>query len=167
MAFTSIIACILALINIGSITAFNGVISVAIAGLFSSYILTSSLLLYRRCTGAILPAGQAFETSTPSITPDGMQRVYWGPWKIPGAFGIANNAFACVYLTFVFFFSFWPTASTVNAATMNYSILVTGVIALFSTVYYLVWAKHSYHGPVIETDSHEAHEEPIILSNKV
>lgn len=167
VTFTSAIACLLALVNIGSIVAFNGVISVAIAGLFSSYLLTSSLLLYRRCTGAILPASQAFEMSTPSITSDGMQRVFWGPWKMPGAFGIANNAFACAYLTFVFFFSFWPTFKEVTPATMNWSVLVTSVIALFSAVYYLVWAKHSYHGPVVETDSHDAQEEPSIVSTKV
>lgn len=150
MAATSIIASILALINIGSTTAFNGVISVSIAGLFSSYLLTASLLLYRRCTGAILPSSTAFDNGTPSITEDGMVRAIWGPWKIPGALGIANNAFACAYLTFVFFFSFWPSFKDVTPATMNWSILVTGAIALLSTVYYLVWARKTYHGPVVE-----------------
>jgi hypothetical protein len=79
-----------------------------------------------------------------------MVRAYWGPWKIPGVLGIANNAFACIYLLFVFFFSFWPTYKEVTPATMNWSILVTGAVALLSTVYYLVWAKKTYHGPVVE-----------------
>ncbi|KAF1347364.1 amino acid transporter [Lizonia empirigonia] len=150
VAATSIIACLLALINIGSTTAFNGVISVSIAGLFSSYLLTASLLLYRRCTGAILPSSAAFDHGTPSVTEDGMVRAIWGPWKIPGALGIANNAFACAYLTFVFFFSFWPSFKDVSPANMNWSVVVTGGIALLSTVYYLVWAKKSYHGPIVE-----------------
>ncbi|KAE8856390.1 hypothetical protein PTNB73_09655 [Pyrenophora teres f. teres] len=68
VALTSIIASLLGLINIGSTTAFNGVISVAIAGLFSSYLLTSSLLLYRRCTGAILPPVKPL-TQTPHPQP--------------------------------------------------------------------------------------------------
>jgi NADH:ubiquinone oxidoreductase subunit 4 (subunit M) len=36
---------------------------------------------------------------------------------------------------------------------MNWSILVTSVIAILSAVYYLVWARKTYHGPVIEVDS--------------
>jgi len=150
VAFTSIIASVLALINVGSTTAFNGVISVSIAGLFASYLLTSCLLLYRRCTGGILPSSAAFDHSTPSVTDDGMVRAIWGPWRIPGVFGIANNAFACAYLAFVFFFSFWPSFKDVTPATMNWSILVTGTIALLSAMYYLVWARKTYHGPVVE-----------------
>lgn len=150
VAATAFIAALLALINIGSTTAFNGVISVSIAGLFASYLLTSCLLLYRRCTGAILASSAAFDNTTPSVTDDGMVRAIWGPWKIPGALGIANNAFACAYLAFVFFFSFWPSFKEVTVATMNWSILVTGGIALLSTVYYLVWARKTYHGPVVE-----------------
>lgn len=79
-----------------------------------------------------------------------MVRAIWGPWRIPGALGIANNAFACAYLTFVFFFSFWPSFKDVSPANMNWSVVVTGGIALLSTVYYLVWAKKSYHGPIVE-----------------
>ncbi|KAF1925891.1 amino acid transporter [Didymella exigua CBS 183.55] len=150
VAATSIIAALLALINIGSTTAFNGVISVSIAGLFASYLLTSCLLLYRRCTGAILPSSAAFDNVTPSVTDDGMVRAFWGPWKIPGALGIVNNAFACLYLAFVFFFSFWPSFKEVTVADMNWSILVTGAIALLSAVYYMVWARNTYHGPVVE-----------------
>ena len=30
--------------------------------------------------------------------PNSEGKLIWGPWRIPGAFGIAINAFACVYL---------------------------------------------------------------------
>jgi hypothetical protein len=143
-------------VNIGSTVAFNGVISVAIAGLFSSYLLTSSLLLYRRCTGAILAPSEAFDTNTISTTTsDGMVRAVWGPWRLPGAIGIANNVFACAYLSFVFFFSFWPTFAEVTPANMNWAILVTGAIAVLSAVYYAVWARKTYHGPVVEIDERD------------
>ncbi|KAL6704918.1 hypothetical protein ACN47E_007463 [Coniothyrium glycines] len=158
VATTSLIACLLALVNIGSMAAFNGVISVAIAGLFSSYLLTSSLLLYRRCTGGILPANESFDENTPSTLPDGTFRPTWGPWRVPGAIGIANNVFACAYLTFVFFFSFWPSFAEVVPANMNWSVLVTGFIAVFSAVYYLVWAKHTYHGPVVDISPQYVHD---------
>jgi len=167
VAFTSIVACLLALVNIGSMAAFNGVISVAIAGLFSSYLLTSSLLLYRRCTGAILPASEAYEMDASSVTADGMVRAVWGPWKIPGALGIANNVFACAYLTFVFFFSFWPSFAEVTPANMNWAILVTGTIAVLSAVYYLVWARKTYHGPVVETSGYGAQEGASVVSSKM
>ncbi|KAI1809055.1 amino acid transporter-like protein [Poronia punctata] len=50
---TTSIAFILSLVNIGSTTAFNGVISISVAGLFGSYLVAASLLLYRRLTGGI------------------------------------------------------------------------------------------------------------------
>ncbi|KAL8999879.1 MAG: hypothetical protein Q9188_005798, partial [Gyalolechia gomerana] len=49
-----------------------------------------------------------------------------GPWRIPGIFGTINNAFACVYIVFVLFWSFWPPATLATAENMNYSVLVTG-----------------------------------------
>lgn len=163
VAFTSLIASLLALINIGSTSAFNGVISVAIAGLFSSYLLTSSLLLYRRCTGAISISRETSDLGTSCVAIDGKVRAIWGPWRIPGALGIANNAFACIYLIFVFFFSFWPSYAQVTPATMNWAILVTGAIALFSTTYYLVWARKIYQGPVIETNGEHLQEASIVV----
>lgn len=167
VAFTSFIACLLALVNIGSIAAFNGVISVAIAGLFSSYLLTSSLLLYRRCTGAILPPSETFDTDSQSITSDGMVRAVWGPWRLPGAIGIANNVFACAYLSFVFFFSFWPTFAEVTPANMNWAVLVTGAIAIISAVYYAVWARKTYHGPVVEIDERDLSGRVSVVAQRV
>lgn len=149
VAATTIVATLLALVNIGSATAFNGIISISIAGLFSSYLLVASLLLYRRCTGGIVPAGTASLTTSPST---GHVRIAWGPWRIPGALGIANNIFCCLYLGFVLFFSFWPSFSHVTPQNMNWSILVTSFITIFSAVYYVVWARKSYHGPVVEVE---------------
>ncbi|KAH7564239.1 hypothetical protein BM1_01286 [Bipolaris maydis] len=159
--FTNITACLLALINIGSTTAFNGIISVAIAGLFSSYLLTCSLLLYRRCTGGIVSQpdhshvpSTTNPTAIPSSSISQTTRPYavWGPWRLPAALGIANNAFACAYLCFVLFFSFWPSFAQVTVQNMNWAVLVTSVIAGMSIVYYVVWARKVYRGPVVEVD---------------
>lgn len=153
VAVTCVIACLLGLINIGSMAAFNGVISVSIAGLFSSYLLTAALLLYRRCTGAIVPLSDASNFDDLGKTADGTPRAAWGPWRIPGAMGIANNVFACCYLLFIFFFSFWPSYKNVTPATMNWSIVVTSAVAILSAVYYGVWARNTYHGPVVEINA--------------
>jgi choline transport protein len=152
VAATTLIACVLALVNIGSATAFNGIVSVSIAGLFSSYLLVASLLLYRRLTGGIVSANELSTSSTYGSTTAGQGKIIWGPWRIPGILGVANNIFACTYLTFVLFFSFWPPSPHVNASNMNWSILVTCFVAGFSTLYYLVWARKTYHGPVVEVE---------------
>jgi len=90
---------------------------------------------------------------------DSTDQVVWGPWRIPGALGIANNVFACIYLTFVLFFSFWPTFADVTPQNMNWSILVTSFVAIVSTIYYLVWARKTYKGPIIEVQPRYVHDD--------
>jgi choline transport protein len=104
----------------------------------------------------MVPAGKA-DISTPTRAAAGFTHVtytpiIWGPWRIPGMLGIANNIFACVYLIFVLFFSLWPSYAAVTPQNMNWSILITGVIAIFSALYYFFWAKRTYEGPVIEVE---------------
>jgi choline transport protein len=143
---TIAISIILSLVNIGSATAFNGVISISVAGLFGSYLVAASLLLYRRLTGGIRLNGSS-DSPTTYDSP-----LAWGPWRVPGALGIANNIFACAYLVFVFFFSFWPAYRNVTPQNLNWAVLVFPVVVLFSVIYYAVWARKVYNGPVVETD---------------
>lgn len=77
----------------------------------------------------------------------------WGPWHVKGWPGIAINAFACCYLLVVGFFSFWPPTKDVNAVNMNYSCLILGGIAMLSFVYYFLWARKTYHGPIVEVET--------------
>lgn len=139
----SVICGLLGLINIGSTTAFNDIISLTLEALFSSYLLACGLLLYRRIRGEIRDFDPNFErTPTSPHT--------WGPWHLSGTLGTLNNIFSCCYLTIITFFSFWPTAIPVSPTTMNYSSLVVGSIVIFSTLYYVTWAKKIYKGPVVE-----------------
>ncbi|GAW17226.1 hypothetical protein ANO14919_066800 [Xylariales sp. No.14919] len=145
VVITVAVAIILSLVNIGSATAFNGVISISIAGLFGSYLIAASLLLHQRLTGGIRqPNSEDPFTTGTSLT--------WGPWRLPVFLGIANNIFTCVYLVYVLFFSFWPSYSQVTPQNMNWSVLVFGTVTLFSVLYYIVWARETYTGPVVETD---------------
>lgn len=50
------------------------------------------------------------------------------------------------------FFSFWPSFAQVTVQNMNWAVLVTSVIAGMSIVYYVVWARKVYRGPVVEVD---------------
>lgn len=135
---TTIISCLISLINIGSSTAFNAIISLTIAGLYGSYLVCCSLLFWRRCTGGISLPGEGSGTLT------------WGPWRLRGWFGIAVNAFACVYMVIIIFFSFWPPFIQPDKETMNYSVVVTGAVLIFSVIYYLLRARKVYTGPVVE-----------------
>ena len=134
-------ACLLALINIGSSVAFNDVISLTVSALYSSYLICCSLLLWRRCTGGIGGSSQATAVKT---------GLHWGPFKVPGYWGIAINVVACAFMIIIIFFSFWPPATPTTAVTMNYSVLVFGAVILFSIAYYLTVAHRTYVGPLVE-----------------
>ncbi|KAK3172805.1 hypothetical protein OEA41_006130 [Lepraria neglecta] len=141
---TSSIACLIGLINIGSATAFNDVISLGVSSLYASYVITESFLLWRRCTGGI-----RMPTDISNDTGEANQLV-WGPFHLPGIFGILVNAFAVAFGIIIFFFSFWPVATPVQAAHMNFSVLMTGSVVLFAIFYYVVWARKTYKGPIVE-----------------
>lgn len=89
-------------------------------------------------------------SSSPALANTAGAELAWGPWRIPGIWGILNNAFTCVYLAVVWFFSFWPTATPVTPQSMNFSVLVTGVVVIFSVLYYFIRARKIYVGPIIE-----------------
>lgn len=76
----------------------------------------------------------------------------WGPWRVPGLLGTINNAFACVYIVFVIFWSFWPPTTPATPQNMNYSVLVTAAVIVFSIVYYYFWGKKQYLGPLIDRE---------------
>ena len=140
---TTIITCLLELINIGSSVAFNNVISLTISGLYSSYLICCALLLWRRCTGFVGNSSQDVPRQ---------MRLQWGPFRLPAFVGIAINVVACVYMVIVIFFSFWPSVTPTTAASMNYSVLVFGAVILFSIAYYLAVAHRTYIGPLVEVE---------------
>ena len=140
-----LISFLLSLIVLGSSTAFNDLVELTVAGLNSSYLIASGLLLYRRCTGGIVPR----DLSHACKDSDDAKLVF-GPWYIPGMYGIAVNAFACVYLIILIFFCMWPSELPVTAENMNYTALVTAAVIAFSTGYYYFWARRIYTGPVVE-----------------
>lgn len=109
------------------------------------------LLLYRRVTGAIHMPSAGSPPSPAALNQEtGEYELTWGPWHVSGWLGIANNVIACAYLIVIWFFGFFPPAMPVTAANMNYSSLVFGATLLYSIVYYFVWGKKQYNGPIVE-----------------
>ena len=159
------IPAVLALIYIGSSSVFEDVVSLSTSGLYASYFITCSLLFWRRVTGQIKPyssrddegpSASAFPTrvSAESAGEDEVVQppLVWGPWRVPGILGTLNNAYACIYILFVLFWSFWPPSTPPTPSSMNYSVLMTGAVIIFSIVYYYIWGRHQYMGPLIERE---------------
>jgi amino acid transporter len=170
------IAALLTLIYIGSATAFNDVISLTITGFYGSYLLPAAFLLYHRSKGHVSPHGTEADAASreyyapnekdlaEGASPDQISdnddprvqiasiRLVWGPWHLPGIFGIINNIYACAYMIFVIFWSVWPPETPVSASTMNYSVVVTGGVLILSAIWYYVGGRKLYKGPLIDDD---------------
>ena len=170
----TVCAALLTLIYIGSSAAFNDVVSLTITGFYGSYFLPAALLLWHRVKGNIAPHGTEPDdvpsaTTSDTSKPTGEQhvqptmenrgqqvlvtsRLVWGPWHLPGLIGTINNAYACIYMIFVIFWSVWPAETPVDARSMNYSVVVTGGVMILSGVWYFVRGKKEYKGPLIDEE---------------
>ena len=138
------------MIGIGSSLAFNEIISIQVVGLYASYMVATSLLLWRRVSGSILPASEAPLESTIVNSPK--SALAWGPFKMPPMLGTFVNLVAIVYMIIVFVFAFWPPALPVGPATMNFACVVFGSTILFSIGWYIIYARKVYQGPIVEIE---------------
>jgi choline transport protein len=176
IAIVTIVPALLAVIYIGSSTVFEDVVSLSTSGLYSSYFIPCALLLWRRTTGRMAPhrPQNTFDCDLegPDLDPNlgnldyemdldpssGLKEVLiqpplsWGPWRLPPLLGTLNNIYACVYILFVLFWSFWPPSTPTSASTMNYAVVVTGGVVIFSIVYYFLYGKRTYMGPLVERE---------------
>lgn len=117
---------LLSLIIIGSTIAFNVITSLGQLGLVSSYIIVIGCIFAKRLRGeALLPSR----------------------FKL-GRAGIVINALALCFLSLAFIFLFFPAAPHPTPQSMNWSCLMYGFILTFSLIYYYVWGRHNYVGPV-------------------
>ncbi|PYH43481.1 choline transport protein [Aspergillus saccharolyticus JOP 1030-1] len=135
-----IAAGLIGLINIGSSVVLNIVLSLLMEAFFFSYIIPLSLLLYHRVNGHI-------SAPQPGGDPKGF---VWGPFRVRGWLGIANNVFALVFSAIVVIFGFWPASSHPTPSDMNYSVAIFGGVLMLAVVYYLGWGRKHYMGPLAE-----------------
>jgi len=124
---SSLIAALLALINIGSTTAFNAIVSLQVVSLMFTYVVSLSCILYRRLT---------WPASLPSAR-----------WSL-GRWGPLVNIVGLVYVLFAGFWSFWPTFADVDAENFNWSVVLFVAVFALCLVMYHVQGKHVYVGPV-------------------
>ncbi len=128
IGFTVVFNAFLALINIASSTAWNAIISLLVAGFYSSYLIAIGCMIRRR-----------FQP----------EPITFGPWNL-GKFGLATNVIAMVYAFIAMIFSFFPPMLPVAANNMNYSAVVYFAVVGLGIVYYMIWGRHNYNGPVMD-----------------
>ncbi|KAJ5634217.1 choline transport protein [Penicillium herquei] len=135
-----IAAGLLALINIGSSVVLNIILSLVLQAFFTSYIISLSMILYRRWKGDIAEPA-------PNIPREVM---VWGPFRLKGWMGIVNNIFAIIFSVIMMFFGCWPTTKHPAPSQVNYSVAIFVGVTLLCIAYYFVRGRKLYKGPVVE-----------------
>ena len=135
LCLTCCISLLLALIDIGSTTAFNALISLVVAASYSSFVITASVWLHKRLT-----------------TPE--SKLMWGPFRLH-KFGIPIILASLIYSVIIIFFSFWPSSASVDAQTMNWSSTVFGGTMIFSMIFWGLYGRKVYKGPIMEITPQE------------
>ena len=81
------------------------------------------------------------------------RRLYGRPlphaeWSLRG-WGLPINIFAALYGLFVIFVCALPAEYPVTAADFNWAPVMFGGVKILSMLYYFVWARRIYKGPVV------------------
>jgi choline transport protein len=132
---TTIIQMLLGFLYLGSSTAFNAVLSMAILGLYASYAIPIVYMILRRRN---LPASD------------------FGPFKLGKTGGMIINVVSVAWLGFSMVFSTFPTVMPVTPQNMNYSVVVMAGWLIFGACYYVLRGHKSYSGPIIEVLGQES-----------
>jgi choline transport protein len=95
----TVLSCLLAIINIGSTTAFYAILSLATLAQYISYLFPILFFLIRKIQGTAPPMG---------------------PWNM-GRWGMAVNIYGLLWCVFMIIWLPFPTSRPVTANTMNYA----------------------------------------------
>lgn len=126
---------LLGLIYLGSSTAFNAVLSMAILGMYASYLSPIVfMLMYGR------------QKSGPIVRGLGS-----GSFNLGTRWGSIVNIVAIIWLIVAMVFSTFPTLKPVTPENMNYCIVVTmGWMVIGGLYYYFFGGKKRFTGPVVD-----------------
>lgn len=122
------------------------IVSMAISGIYLSYLMVSVLLLIRRIRGDIA----VYNNSDNDIVNVPGAKLVWGQFRCPGLIGTLINLYAVIYIAIIVFFSFWPSTMDPTVEAMNWSVLAIGGAMFLSILYYVVRGRHQYTGPIME-----------------
>jgi choline transport protein len=134
IAVSSAFLVILGLLNIGSTTAFNAIVSLGAVALYLSYLMPIALMLHRRI-------------AKPESLP-------YGPFRL-AKWGIFLNIVSVVYTIYVSIFLLFPPYQPVTAQNMNYAPVVLGGVLVLSAIWWFVGGKKKFVGPLGIADTIE------------
>jgi choline transport protein len=120
---------LLGLINLGSTTAFNAMVSLALLGQYTSYVLPTMFMLARR------------------IRPG--KNIPYGPWAL-GRWGIPINIFTIAFSFLTIAFNVLPPYFPVTAKNMNYAGVVFGAALIICALLWILRGHNHYTGPIKE-----------------
>lgn len=117
------IVMLLSLLNLASYTAFSVIIALSTFGLYQSYFIAISCMLYARFHG----------------------RIEDGGWSL-GWWGYPINIFAMFYSLYIGIFLIFPNYLPVDANTMNYALPINAAVFFFAIISYFLWGKKNWPG---------------------
>ena len=120
LGLSVVITMLLGLINIGSTTAFNAVVSLVIATYYSTYFNAIALLTWRKLNGTAPEPG---------------------PWTIGRIPSLVVNILALVYIVIVFVFSFFPLIIPITVKSMKWAVVLYFGVIVGAAVLYLFRGK--------------------------
>ncbi|THC94031.1 hypothetical protein EYZ11_006503 [Aspergillus tanneri] len=129
LLLVTIITVLLALINIGSTTAFNALLSLTTLGQYISYLIPIIFLLVKRLRAP--------------------QEIRWGSFRLRW-WGAPINIFAIVYGVYIIIFLPFPPNYPVTAENMNYAAPVFLAVLLFANIDWLVRGGKRWQGPMVK-----------------
>ncbi|KAI1076552.1 putative amino acid permease [Whalleya microplaca] len=127
--WSAFIIMILGLINLGSTTAFNAMVSLALLGQYTTYVLPTIFIFGRR------------------IHPG--KNIPFGPWAL-GKWGIPVNLFTIAFSFLTIGFNVLPPYFPVTATNMNYAGVVFGAALIVCAILWVFRGHNHYAGPIKE-----------------
>ncbi|KAF2002121.1 amino acid transporter [Amniculicola lignicola CBS 123094] len=126
LTFSFIISSLLSLINLGSPIALNSIGSLGTAAGMASYMVSIGCVTLRRIRGQpLLPS-----------------KFSLGRWGLP------INILSLIFLVVLFIWSFFPPVPNPTPDLMNWAALMFGSTMVFSVLYFYLYGRHQYDGPV-------------------
>ena len=129
LILVAVCICLLSLLNIGSSTAFNAIISLVALALYISYFFPILFLCWRRLS-----------TSHPTPIP-------WGPFRLGWAGPVINVAALC-YIVFMLIWMPFPAFLPVDSVNMNYAGPITGAVILCAILDWCVSGRKRFQVPI-------------------
>lgn len=120
------VAALLSLIELGSDTAFNILVSLSTLGIMSTYLISIGCVLLKRVRGEKLPLAR---------------------WSL-GSYGKLINAYAVLYSLFIVILCCFPLNLPVTATSAQWAPLIWVGVILMAAVAYILHGKREYTPPV-------------------